>query len=284
MAFKEITLLILDLIIILTFIMAIKYLIFKLIDSMIKNNELAQKIKMPVFISVLLVILFLPALFIQSNAYAIADKEFNDFEGFVHYPSFNNKKPVIALLTALKENRDKIKHIDLITGYTTPYITANNQSNLQNANIVRIFYSDDKTQCISDEKYKKYFGSSAYIQLRMKTKTDTPDDLCLAEQEIAYSEASKYEYAPPLIKASHNQTYFYFFPFMHTITNTFPVIAETHREKHALENIHHENFIMEYVSVVSEFGTIQNVFGKHFRPSDETFIKEFLKHVSKNAQ
>lgn len=270
---------ILDIIIILICIIASKYLIYEKIDSLMSNNELAQKIKLPVFISLWLFVFFLPQLFIKDNVYNIADKEFNDFNGFLHYPPIHNKTTMVPLLKALKMNPDKIKHIDMITGYKTDYININNQSNIQNANIIRLFYSDNKTQCLSESEYKNYFGGNVYYKVPYATLANTSNGLCLSAKEITYTEASKYEYAPHIRKLSHNEEYFYYFPFSHIKTSTFPIIAETHRENNDLDNIHHENFIMEYVDVVSKFGTIQNHFGKHFRPSDETLIKEFLKKV-----
>jgi hypothetical protein len=224
-------------------------------------------------------VFFLPQLFIKDNVYNIADKEFNDFNGFLHYPSKYHKATIISLLKALKMNPDKIKHIDMITGYKTNYISINNQSNIQNANIIRLFYSDNKTQCLSESEYKNYFGRYVYYKVPYATLANTSNGLCLSAKEIPYAEASKYEYAPRITKLSHNEEYFYYFPFSHIITSTVPIITEIHRENHTFDNIHHENFIMEYVDVVSKFGTIQNHFGKHFRPSDETLIKEFLKKV-----
>ncbi|MFC2074411.1 hypothetical protein ACFLR3_04075 [Campylobacterota bacterium] len=270
---------IVDIIIILTCIIVSKYLIYKTIDSLLSNNELARKIKLPVFISLLLFAFFVPQLFIKDNLYNIEDKEFNDFNGFLHYPSMYNKTTIISLLKALKMNPGKIKHIDMITGYTTDYVSINNQSNIQNASIIRLFYSDDRTQCLSESKYKHYFGGNVSYKVHFETLANTPDGLCLSEKEIAYTDASKYEYAPPITKGSHNEEVFYFFPFKRTITSTFPVIAMTNRENHALENIHNEKNIMEYVSVGSKFGTFQIYFGKHIRPSDEILIGEFLKKV-----
>ena len=270
---------IVDIIIILTCLRFSKYLIDKSIDSLISNNKLAQKIKLPVFISLLLFVLLLPQLFIKDNLYSLADKEFDDFKGFFHNPALSNKKPLIALLNALKTNPDKIKYIDVTTGYKTNYININNQSNIHNAKFIRFFYSDNKTQCLLESNFKHYFERHMYSKVDFETLSNTSDGLCLSGKEIAYTDASKYEYAPPVLNISRNKDYFYFFPFMRTITSTFPVIAMTNREHHALENIHNKNNIMEYISVVSKPGTIQNYFGKHFRPSDEFLIGEFLKKV-----
>ncbi len=276
---QAIILLILDLIIILTFIIVMKYVVYLFIDSVMKNSELAKKIKLPLFISLLVLMVFLPRLSIKSDIYNITDREFNDFNGFVYYVSRHNKKTLIALLDALKMHPDKIKHLDLITGYKTRHININNQSNQQNANIIRVFYTKDRTQCLPETEYKNYFGSDAYYLLRNKTGADTPDGACLAVKAITSAEASKYEYAPPVNNLADNQDYFYFFPFMHTVTITFPVIAETRREHHALDNSHDENAIMEYTSISSKFGTLQYHFGKYFRPSDKMLIEAFLTKV-----